>query len=313
VTEKKVGVVGLGNMGGGVARNFRKAGTPLMVWDIAPAARNAFMETAGVEIAPPGKMAARCDAIFFVVPATPEIASCFEGKDGVLAHAREGLVVYDFTTSDPVATKAIAARAATQGIAYLDAGMSGGATGADAGTLTLMIGGDKAAFERTRTLLGAIAKQVFHLGPSGAGHTMKLVHNMVCHTIFLSTCEGGRMAEAAGIKLADMIDVFNVANARSYASEVRFPKHILSGKWDARSRVYNLRKDLSMAVKMADALNTKVPLGTVTRNFLNVAMDQGMTDTDYSRLYERFDEIVAGVGKNGGGSSASGRGTSRPA
>lgn len=298
MTEQKVGVVGLGNMGGGIARNFQKAGIPLMVWDVAPAARAAFSAMAGVEIAPPGDMAAACTAMIFVVPATPEIASCFEGKDGVLARAAKGLVVYDFTTSDPVATKALAARAAEHGIAYLDAGMSGGATGADAGTLTLMIGGDKAAFERTRTLLDAIAERIFHLGGSGAGHTLKLIHNMVCHTIFLATCEGGRMAEAAGIKLSDMINVFNVANARSYASEMRFPKHILSGKWDARSRVYNLRKDLSMAVGLAGALATKVPLGTVTRDFLDVAIAQGMTETDYSRLYERFDEIVAEVGKN---------------
>lgn len=298
MTEKKVGVVGLGNMGGGIARNFKKAGVPLMVWDVAPAARTAFYEIAGVEIAPPGEMAAACSAIFFVVPATPEIASCFDGKDGVLARAAEGLVVYDFTTSDPVATKDLAARAAKHGIAYLDAGMSGGATGADAGTLTLMIGGDKAAFERTRALLEPIADRTFHLGPSGAGHTMKLIHNMVCHTIFLSTCEGGRMAEAAGIKLADMITVFNESNARSYASEVRFPQHILSGKWDARSRVYNLRKDLSMAVGLAGALGTKAPLGTVTRSFLDVAIAHGMTDTDYSRLYERFDEIVVEVGKD---------------
>jgi 3-hydroxyisobutyrate dehydrogenase len=298
VIEKKVGVVGLGNMGGGVARNFRKAGVPLMVWDVAPAARSAFSAMAGVEIAPPGEMAASCNAIVFVVPATPQIASCFEGKDGVLARAAEGLVVYDFTTSDPAATKALAARAAAHGIAYLDAGMSGGATGADAGTLTLMVGGDKAAFERTRTLLEPIADRVFHLGSSGAGQTMKLIHNMVCHTIFLATCEGGRMAETAGIKLADMIDVFNVSNARSYASEVRFPKHILSGKWDARSRVYNLRKDLAMAVGLAGTLDAKVPLGTITRDFLDAAIAQGMTDTDYSHLYERFDEIVADVGKN---------------
>jgi len=297
VARDKVGVVGLGNMGGGIARNFQKAGIPLMVWDIAPAARTAFSTAAGTEIASPGEMAATCSIIFFVVPATPEIAASFEGKDGVLARAAKGLVVYDFTTSDPVATKALAARAAEHGIAYLDAGMSGGATGADAGTLTLMIGGDKAAFERTRALLDPIADRLFHLGGSGAGHTMKLIHNMVCHTIFLATCEGGRMAEAAGIKLADMIDVFNVSNARSYASEVRFPKHILSGKWDARSRVYNLRKDVSMAVGLAGSLDTKVPLGTVTRDFLDVAIAQGMTDTDYSRLYERFDEIVKEVGK----------------
>jgi 3-hydroxyisobutyrate dehydrogenase len=297
VIEKKVGVVGLGNMGGGIARNFQKAGMPLMVWDVAPAARDAFRAMTGVDIAPPGEMAAACNAIFFVVPATPEIASCLEGQDGVLARAAKGLVVYDFTTSDPAATKKLAASAAARGVAYLDAGMSGGATGADAGTLTLMIGGDQAAFERTRALLDPIADRLFYLGGSGAGHTMKLVHNMVCHTIFLATCEGGRMAEAAGISLADMISVFNVSNARSYASEVRFPKHILSGKWDARSRVYNLRKDVAMAVGLARALDTKVPLGTVTRDFLDVAIARGMTDTDYSRLYERFDEIVVELGK----------------
>lgn len=296
VTKQKVGVVGLGNMGGGIARNFQKKGVPLAVWDISTVARGAFEGVAGVDIATPGEMAATCNIMIFVVPATPEIASCLEGDDGVLARAADGLVLYDFTTSNPVATKELAERAASRGIAYLDAGMSGGATGADAGTLTLMIGGGKAAFERTRTLLAPIASRLFYLGGSGAGHTMKLIHNMVCHTIFLATCEGGRMAEAAGIGLGDMIDVFNVSNARSYASEVRFPKHILSGKWDARSRVYNLRKDLTTAVGLAGTLGAKVPLGTVVRDFLNAAIAQGMKDTDYSRLYERFEQIVAAVG-----------------
>jgi 3-hydroxyisobutyrate dehydrogenase len=290
--ERKVGVVGLGNMGGGIARNFQRAGVPLAVWDVVPAAREALAAMPGVEVATPGQMAASCGTIFFIVPATPEIADCFDGPEGVLAQAAPGLVVYDFTTSDPVETRAIAARAAERGIAYLDAGMSGGAAGADAGTLTLMVGGDQAAFERTRDLLERISKRLFHLGGSGTGHTMKLIHNMVCHTVFLATCEGGRMAEAAGISLADMIGVFNVSNARSYASEVRFPAHILSGKWDARSRVYNLRKDVSMAVTLAGSLGAQVPLGTLTSEFLAAAIEQGMTDTDFAHLYPRFDEIV---------------------
>lgn len=297
MTTQTVGVVGLGNMGGGIARNFHKAGAPLKVWDVAAPARDRFRETAGIEVAQPGAMAAQCDALFYVVPATPEIAASFEGADGVLARAKPGLVVYDFTTSDPVETKKIAARAAEQGIHYLDAGMSGGAAGADAGTLTLMIGGDKGAYERTRGLLAAIARQIFHVGPSGAGHTLKLVHNMVCHTNFLALCEGARMAEAAGIRLADLIEVFNQSNARSYISEVRFPKHILSGTWDARSRVYNLRKDLAMAVELAGALDRRVPLGTVTRDFLDVAIARGMEDTDFSKLYPRFDELVAELGR----------------
>jgi len=289
---RKVGVVGLGNMGGGIARNFQRAGVPLAVWDVVPAAREALAAMPGVEVATPGQMAASCGTIFFIVPATPEIADCFDSPDGVLAQAAPGLVVYDFTTSDPVETRAIAARAAEHGIAYLDAGMSGGAAGADAGTLTLMVGGDRDAFERTRGLLERISKRLFHLGGSGTGHTMKLIHNMVCHTVFLATCEGGRMAEAAGISLADMIGVFNVSNARSYASEVRFPAHILSGKWDARSRVYNLRKDVSMAVALAGSLGAQVPLGTLTSKFLAAAIEQGMTDTDFAHLYPRFDEIV---------------------
>src|SRR5258707_3688342 len=140
-------------MGGGIARNFKKAGVPLMVWDVAPAARTGFYETAGVEIAPPGEMAAACDAIFFVVPATPQIKSCFEGNDGVLARASAGLVVYDFTTSDPVATKEIAARAAARGIAYLDAGMNGGTAGGHGRTVPLTIRGVKASFQRTAALV----------------------------------------------------------------------------------------------------------------------------------------------------------------
>jgi 3-hydroxyisobutyrate dehydrogenase len=216
-----------------------------------------------------------------------------DGRDGLLERARNGLVVYDCTTSNPVATRELAARAAHRRIAYLDAGMSGGATGADAGSLTLMVGGDRAAYDRTRTLLDAIANRIFYLGDSGSGHTMKLIHNLVCHTIYLATCEGGRMAERAGIDLADMIDVFNVSNARSYASEVRFPRHILSGTWDARSRVDNLNKDVAMAVDLARALETPVPLGTVTRGLLDAAIVQGMANADFSRLYQTFDEIDA--------------------
>lgn len=270
-----------------------------MVWDVARGARGAFEGLCGVEIAPPGEMAGRCGVIFFVVPATPEIASCLDGADGVLERAAEGLILYDFTTSHPAATRELAAKAAARGIAYLDAGMSGGAAGAQAGTLTLMIGGDKGAFERTRALLEAIAAQIFYLGGSGAGHTLKLIHNMVLHTIFLATCEGGRMARLAGIDLADMIAVFNVSNAKSFISEVRFPKHILSGKWDGRSRVYNLHKDVSMAVELAAELDAKVPLGTITRDLLDAAIGQGMQETDFTRIYERFDEIVAALGGGG--------------
>lgn len=289
--QPKVGVIGLGNMGRGIARNLLKSTRSVALWDVAPAARARFTSVKGASIATPGEMARACAVIFFVVPGSAEIAQCLNGRQGVLANARRGLTVYDLTSSDPATTRRLAKRAAAKGVAYLDAGMSGGASGADAGTLTLMIGGDKRAYSRTRRYLRPIAANPFFLGPSGAGHTLKLVHNMVCHAIFLATCEGGRVAERAGIGIADVIEVFNVSNARSYASQVRFPRHILSRKWDARSRIYNLRKDVKMAVAMGRRLGAATPIGAAALGYLERAAARGMLEKDFSLLYRDFEKI----------------------
>jgi 3-hydroxyisobutyrate dehydrogenase len=288
----KVGVIGLGNMGRGIALNLARSLRSVAVWDVAPAARARFAAVKGASIATPGEMARDCAVIFFVVPGSAEIAQCLRGKEGVLANARRGLVLYDLTSSDPARTRKLAKRAAAKGVAYLDAGMSGGASGADAGTLTLMIGGDRAAFSRTRRYLRPIAANPFFLGPSGAGHALKLAHNMVCHAIFLATCEGARMAERAGIRLADAIEVFNVSNARSYASQVRFPRHILSQKWDARSRIYNLRKDVKMAVAMGRRLGANPAIGAAALGYLERAAARGMLEKDFSLLYRDFAKIM---------------------
>lgn len=287
----KTGVIGLGNMGEGVARNFAKARVPLMVWDLSPAACKKFEGMKGVEVAKPGEMAEACDLIIFVVPSTKEVAGHLKGKQGILANGHPGSVICDFTTSDPAASMKLARLAARKGMPYLDAGMSGGATGAEAGTLTLMMGGDQKAFARIRKRLAPIASKLFLLGPSGSGHTLKLVHNLVTHSIFMATCEGCRMAERAGIRLQDVIDVFNVANARSYASQFRFPRHILSKRWDAKSRVYNLLKDLTMAVNMGRRLGADTSYGVVTRNFLEKAAGRGMLEKDYALLYRDFEKI----------------------
>ncbi len=290
----KVGVVGLGNMGSGIANNLHRAGIPLAVWDTAPRALKPYAGKKGVHAMEPPEMAAACSVIIFVVPASPEIEAHLKGKNGVLARARRGLVICDFTTSDPAHTKRLARLAARKGVPYLDAGMCGGAAGAAAGTLTLMMGGDAKALRRARRYLRPFTAKIFHLGPSGAGHTLKLIHNRACHSIFMATCEGGRMAERAGLKLSDMIGVFNAANARSYASEIRFPRHILTKKWDARSRVYNLHKDLGMAVRLGRSLGAEVKHGEATLGFLKKAMALGMEDKDYALLYRDFEKIRKG-------------------
>ena len=295
-----IGIIGLGRMGGPIAQRLMQSEFPLMVWDIVPACRQPFEDKDNVRIAPPGEMARKCSVLFFVVPSSAEIEDCLNGKDGVLPNARKGLMICDLTTSDPVETRKLANRAGKRGIQYLDAGMSGGPAGILAGKLTLMIGGDAKVLRRMKPYLAPFVENIFHLGPLGSGHTMKLIHNMVLHTIFLATCEGARFTEQMGMKVKDMIDVFNVSTAFSYASRHRFPNTILNGSWNAQARIYNPWKDVGLAVRLAHECGADVELGERTLAFLEKAVRRGMTEEDYSLLYRDFEEIKktrAGEGK----------------
>ncbi len=172
-----LGVIGLGRMGGPIAQRLMQSGFHLMVWDTVPACRKPFENKDSVRIATSGEMARECSVLFFVVPSSKEIADCLKGRNGVLQNARKGLVICDLTTSDPVETRKIARRAARRGIHYLDAGMSGGPAGILAGNLTLMIGGDARVLSRIKRYLAPFVANIFHLGPPGSGHAMKLIHN----------------------------------------------------------------------------------------------------------------------------------------
>jgi len=289
---RDVAVLGLGQMGGGIARNLDRAGLLGAVWDPREDVRAPYQGRNDVVVSPPGGLPGACRRFVFVVPSTREIAECLDGAGAMLTRMDGASVIFDLTTSDPAESGSLAAAALERGIEYLDCGMTGGATGADAGKLKLMIGGSEATIEKNRAMLGAFADQIFHVGPPGSGHALKLIHNMVLHTMFFANVEGIRAAARFGIPARTVIDVFNSGNARSYISEFRFPRHILSGKWDARSKVSNLEKDLRMATAMADREAAPTPFGDMTTRMLGRALDRGMADTDFSRLYEVFEEIV---------------------
>ena len=289
--RNSVGVIGLGRMGNPVAQRFIGAKMPLMVWDVSEEARRPFEETESVTIATPREMGESCAVVFFVVPSSDEIAACFKGKDGLLKNARKGLVVYDLTTSDPAKTKRLAKRAARAGVGYFDAGMSGGPAGILEGKLTLMIGGDEKLLKRTKKYLKPFVSNTFHLGAQGSGHTMKLIHNMVLHTMFLATCEGARLVERLGMRVEDMIDIFNASTAYSYASRHRFPNNILSGTWNGQARIYNLQKDVGIAVGIGKKRRADVQLAEGTLSFLRKAVARGMIEEDLSLLYRDFDQI----------------------
>ncbi|WAJ28054.1 NAD(P)-dependent oxidoreductase [Antarcticirhabdus aurantiaca] len=293
----RVGVIGLGQMGRGIAANLDRAGLLAAAFDVAPGAFAAAELSPAVQDASPAAMGETCDTVLFALPATPEIEACLAGPDGLLATERPGQILVDLTTSHPGDTRRVAERVREAGRAYIDCGMTGGAKGAAAGTLTLMAGGEAEALARVRPVLGVIAARVVHVGPSGAGHALKLIHNMVLHTVFLATCEGARAATRAGIDLATTIEVFNAGNARSFVTERRFPDHILSGRFDGRSFVSTFAKDLGLAERFLREIGAPALYGPLTSALLSRAVDEGLGDEDFTRLYEHVEALLAAEGQ----------------
>jgi len=287
-----VGFVGLGLMGRGIARNLDAAGLLVAATDLAPDAFHLAEFSSRVRNEPVASMAESCDILLFAVPSSHQIAQAAIGENGFAGRSAPGQIIVDLTTSDPDVTRNLARSLTESGWHYVDAAMTGGAAGADAGTLTLMIGGEENAVAYCRPVFDAFAQKTFHLGPTGSGQAMKLIHNMILHTTFLATCEGCRLAERAGLDLATVVDVLNAGNARSFVSEVRFPRHIVSGTFDARSYVSTLAKDLGMAVSFAERQGPPPRFGSLTYAMLDEARNKGFGGEDFSRLYQHFDALA---------------------
>ncbi len=282
-----VAVVGLGQMGAGIARNLGRAGILCGAFDTNDQAFADAGLSENIRRASVAELCEIADAVLFAVPATGVIRDSLEGVAG-----RGGQTIIDVTTSNPAESQALAAELLAGGRHFLDAAMTGGAAGADAGELTLMVGGRADVLAACRPALDAIAAKIFHIGPAGSGHAMKLVHNMILHSNFLANCEGLRLAERAGLDLQQAVAVLNAGNARSFVSEVRFPRDILSGTMNARSQVANLEKDLGLAVDYAAQLEARAPFAALTRAVLAQAVAAGRADTDFSWLFPAYEDLI---------------------
>jgi len=279
-TDPRVAVVGLGQMGAGIARNLERAGLLAAVHDIRPDACDAF----SAEALSGQALADKSDIVLFVVPTTSQVGASMDGCTG-------SALIIDLTTSAPAQSEAMSENLGQRGFAYLDAAMTGGAAGADAGRLTLMVGGDDRHVAQAKPVFDVIAEKAFHLGPAGSGHAMKLVHNLILHSAFLATCEGLRLADRAGLDLNTAVDVLNAGNARSFVTEVRFPRDILSGDMNARSTIANLAKDLGLAGDFAASHDAPAPYTELTTRLLLSAMDAGHSGTDFSHLFPLYETL----------------------
>ena len=290
-SSQNVSIIGIGQMGNGIAKKIDQIGKLKSIFEINSELLNDFENRTDLNINNLENGLGDCNIHLFIVPSTKEIRNFLFDSDGI-NQITSGSVIVDLTTSNPEESIKLAEELKGYNIDYLDCGMTGGAQGAANGTLTLMIGGEKDTIQKAKSILESFTNKLVHVGKTGSGHAMKLIHNMVTHTIFLATVEGVRGAKELGIDPNIVIDVFNSGNARSFISEKRFPNHILSEKWDAKSRVSNLYKDLSMVTNTLNNLEIKCPFGNLTTALLKNAVDQGLSETDFSKLYLDYYKLI---------------------
>ena len=274
-------------MGTGIATSIARSGISLSVNDSDDARLNSINNTPLLHKDTSETIITECDLILFCVPSATQIDQLLSGSS-----LKSGSCVIDLTSSDPRITQKRAVRLLAENNAHqLDAAMSGGANGAAAGTLTLMVGGDKQILETHKEVLSSFANQIFYIGEAGKGQLMKLFHNAVCHGNFLLLSEICIKGEHYGLDLAQMIEVFNCSNARSYISEKRFPDHILSGTFDGRSTPSNLKKDLSLLDDLLKIDGVEESYLSHSLRLLNM-LDTKFENDDFMLIYPQLKQIL---------------------
>ncbi|MBU8546710.1 MULTISPECIES: NAD(P)-dependent oxidoreductase [Roseomonadaceae] len=251
----RIGVVGLGQMGLAMAGRLVDQGAEVLGFDL-DAGRRAAAQARGVTLAE----AVEGTAAPVVLLSLPQDRAVESVLLGLLPALPKGAVIADTSTLDPQAARRFAGAAADWGVDYLDAPVSGGPAGAAAGTLAMMLGGEAAAIERARPALALVAAKLVHVGAAGAGQVAKLVNNLMVATHLAVAGEALRLGALAGVAPEALLPVVNAASGRSAATEVNFPRWILSGGFDSGFSAGLMRKDVRLAQALAVDVGAQLPL-----------------------------------------------------
>jgi 3-hydroxyisobutyrate dehydrogenase-like beta-hydroxyacid dehydrogenase len=291
---ERIGFIGAGLMGHGVAKNILEKGYPLAVL----AHRNRkpvddLIARGAREAVSAADLARTSDILFTCVSDSAVLDRVVYGESGVLAGAREGLVLIDLTTADPGATRRVAADLAARGVRMLDAPMTLTPKEAEEGTLNLLVGGDAALVERVRPVLATFTRQIFYVGPLGSAHTLKLVNNFLSQGTNALVIEAIVAALKAGVDPVMMRDVISVSGGNSVPFQrlVRFVTGEEPGGGGAFA-IRNALKDVDYFVRLAEAEGAHNALGEAVRQFYRLAVALGYGDEMIPKLFDLKERLA---------------------
>ncbi|MGE8129628.1 NAD(P)-dependent oxidoreductase [Methylobacterium sp. NPDC080182] len=292
----RIGFIGLGNMGGRMTRRLTGAGIDVVGFDTDREAAARWGATDAASIA---AVVGETDVVLMSLPDSKVVERVVLGAGGVLAGCRDGQIVVDLSTASASSTRRIAAALAERGVAYVDAGISGGAAAAEKGTLTLMVGGDPAVIDRLGWVFTPIAQKVVVMGGSGAGHTTKLLNNFLNAVSLAATAEVMVAGRKAGLDLHRLLEVLNASSGVNFATLNRFPKIVdgdyleggLTGKLMTKDVV--LYTDLLHELGVA-SLNASGPMAS-----FGLATALGYGDVISNRVVDAIGDVSGGVRLHG--------------
>lgn len=292
MSEPSIGFIGLGNMGGRMTRCITREQIAVLGYDTY----SPNIEAAGAQAASSvAQVADRVDAIFLSLPDSRAVEAVVLGEGGVLEHTRAGQVVVDLSTASPDSTRRIAEAIAAKGATYLDAGISGGAAGAEKGTLTLMVGGDEAGLDAVRPHMEHFASKIFYMGGPGAGHTTKLLNNFLNAVALSATSEVMVAGRRAGLDMEALLDVLNASSGVNFATLNRFPKIVLGDYLKGGLTNALMMKDVLLYTELITTLGVAGLHASGPLASFGAALATGRSDEISNTVVDTIGDLSGGV------------------
>ncbi len=289
--SERIGFIGLGIMGRGMAANLRKAGFELTVWNRTITRMEELVAQGARAGASPADVAARSDIIIICVSDTPDVQAVILGEQGVIHGAQPGALVIDCSTISPQTTREIAAALREKGIFMLDAPVSGGSEGAAKGTLSIMIGGAANQFERALSIFQAMGKTITHVGGHGAGQTVKLVNQVLVVGNCIAMCEALMFAQAGGVDLQKTYNAISQGAAGSWMFTNRAPQ-IMQRDWRPGFTIDLQQKDLRLVLEAADELGVPIPVTSIVFQLYRTLQAQGLGSEGNHALVKALEHLA---------------------
>lgn len=291
IWTERIGFVGLGIMGQGMAANLLKAGFEITVWNRTITRMENLVAQGAHAGASPADVAARSDIIITCVSDTPDVQAVILGEQGVIHGARPGALVIDCSTISPQATREMAAALGEKGIHILDAPVSGGSEGAAKGTLSIMVGGESDQFVRALPVFRAMGKTITHVGGHGAGQTVKLVNQVLVVGNCIAMCEALMFAQAGGVDLQKTYNAISQGAAGSWMFTNRAPQ-IMARDWRPGFTIDLQQKDLRLVLEAADELGVPIPVTSLVFQLYRTLQAQGAGSEGNHALVKALENLA---------------------